>query len=97
MDNLDFFADMDKFMREGDKTIRRIFGKYIKGSFLIEMKYLIARLFPEFLQYYDFQINMEKVMTGGNTAFEYDICRLIIGAHSSNTIFLSSKFKCMHE
>ncbi len=91
MNKLDFFANMDSFMREGDKTIRRIFGKYIKGNFLIEMKYLIVYSFPELLQYYDFQINMEKVMTGGHVAFEYDICKMIIGCHSSNAIFLSEE------
>lgn len=88
MNGLDFFANMDSFMKEGDKAIRRIFGKHIKGNFLVEMKYLVVRMFPECLQYYDFQMNMEKVVTGGHVAFEYDICKMIIGCHSSNTIFL---------
>ncbi len=86
--NIDFFATMDNFMRESDKAIRRIFGKYIKGNFLIEMKYLVVHSFPEWFQYYDLQMNMEKAVSGGNISFDYDICRLIIGCHSSNTIFL---------
>lgn len=90
MNELDF-ATMDNFMKEGDKTLRRIFGRYIKGNFLVEMKYLVFHTFPELIQYYDFQINMEKVMTGGHVAFEYDICKMIIGCHSSNTIFLSDE------
>ena len=75
-------------MRDGDKAIRRIFGKHIKGNFLVEMKYLIIRTHPEVIQYYDFQMNMEKVIAGDTAAFEYDICKMIIGCHSSNTIFL---------
>ena len=88
MDKFDFFGNIEKFMHDGDKAIRRIFIKHIKGNFLIDMKYLIIELFPEALQYYDFQMNMEKVMMGDTNAFEYDICKLIIGCHSSNTIFL---------
>lgn len=97
MNALDFFANMDSFIKEGDKTIRRIFGKYIKGNFLLEMKYLVFHTFPELIQYYDFQMNMEKVITGSYVAFEYDICKMIIGCHSSNTIFLSEDKRIKRE
>lgn len=89
--NLDFFNQMDNFMRESDKALKRIFGKYIKGSFLIEMKYLITHSFPELFQYYDLQMSMEKLVAGDTANLEIDICKLIIGCHSSNIIFLSDE------
>jgi len=86
-----FFTNMEKFMHESDKAFRRIFAKYIKGNFLIEMKHFIINTFPEWFKYYDLQMDMEKAISGGNISFDYDICKLIIGCHSSNTIFLSTE------
>ena len=37
----DFFSAMEKISRENDKALRSLFGKYIKGNFLIEMKHFI--------------------------------------------------------
>lgn len=77
------------FIEESDKALRRIFGKHIKGNFLIEMRHMIVRSFPQILQYYDLRISLDKTLTGSDTNCEFDICRLIVGCHSSNIIFLS--------
>ena len=85
---IDFFSAMEKISRENDKALRSIFGKYIKGNFLIEMKHFIMDNFPEIYNYYDMQMSMEKVVAG-NELMDFDICRMIVGCHSSNIIFLS--------
>ncbi len=77
------------FMKENDKTLRNIFGKYIKGNFLIDVKYLVIQMFPEINKYYNLEINMENMLLGINVGeMEYDLCRTIVGCHSSNSIFL---------
>ena len=43
----DFFSAMEKISRENDKALRSLFGKYIKGNFLIEMKHFIMDNLPE--------------------------------------------------
>ena len=50
---IDFFSAMEKISRENDKALRSIFGKYIKGNFLIEMKHFIMDNLPEIYNYYD--------------------------------------------
>ena len=84
----DFFSAMEKISRENDKALRSLFGKYIKGNFLIEMKHFIMDNLPEIYNYYDMQMSMEKVVAG-NELMDFDICRMIVGCHSSNIIFLS--------
>ena len=44
---IDFFSAMEKISRENDKALRSLFGKYIKGNFLIEMKHFIMDNLPE--------------------------------------------------
>ena len=43
----DFFSAMEKISRENDKALRSLFGKYIKGNFLIEMKHFIMDNLPD--------------------------------------------------
>lgn len=89
MDNqLPFFSQLQDMMQEGDQALKRIFGRYIKGTFLIKMKYLVIQKFPDFFKYYDMRIDMVKLMVG-NELVEFDLCRTIVGCHSSNIIFLN--------
>ena len=89
MDNqLPIFSQLQDMMQEGDQALKRIFGRYIKGTFLIKMKYLVIQKFPDFFKYYDMRIDMVKLMVG-NELFEFDLCRTIVGCHSCNIIFLS--------
>ena len=73
----DFFSAMEKISRENDKALRSLFGKYIKGNFLIEMKHFIMDNLPEIYNYYDMQMSMEKVVAG-NELMDFDICRMIV-------------------
>ncbi len=89
MNGMDFDTTMDNFLKERDKTIRRILGKFIKGNFLIEIEHRVIAQFPNLLRYYDFQMSMEKLVVGSDANYDFDICKLIVGCHGSNTIFLS--------
>ena len=87
----DMFSSVEKFTREHDKMLRNIFGKYIKGTFLIEMKHTIMnKHFDVFTSAYNFNITGEKLVKGVELP-DFDICRLIVGCHCSNTIFLSNE------
>lgn len=78
-------------LHENNKALRKIFGKYIKGNFLIEMLYFVMCSFPELLHYYDLSISTEKIIAGSDNYIDFDICRLIVGCHSANIIFLSDE------
>ena len=82
-------ATMQNFFNETNKALRKFFGKYIKGNFLIEMLYMVERSFPGIYKYYDLQVSMETVLVGSDNRLQFDMCKLIIGCHSSNIIFLS--------
>lgn len=81
-------SQLNNWMQEGDQAIRRIFGRFIKGNFLIKMKYLVIERFPDFYRYYDMSLSMDKIIAG-NELVEFDLCRTIVGCHSSNIIFLN--------
>ena len=83
-----FFSQLNDWVQEGDQALKRIFGRYIKGTFLIKMKYLVTQKFPDFIKYYDWSLSMDKLMAG-NELIEFDLCRTIVGCHSSNIIFLN--------
>ena len=83
-----FFSQLNDWVQEGDQALKRIFGRYIKGTFLIKMKYLVTQKFPDFIKYYDWTLSMDKLMAG-NELVEFDLCRTIVGCHSSNIIFLN--------
>lgn len=84
------FPDMNNFVRENDKALRRIFSGKIKGNFLTEMLHkIVAVLGKDIFKLYDYQITNEKMITTGLEHTEYDICRHIVGIHRSNLIFLN--------
>lgn len=85
---LEFRRAMDNIVKEKDKALRRIFGNYIKGNFLIEMKHYIQRNYIDIYQYYDWDLSAEKFVAGNDNSIDFDLSRAIVGCHSSNVIFL---------
>lgn len=82
---------INKIVHENDKALRNVFGKYIKGNFLIEMKHFIMDNNPDLYNYYDLSMTTEKMVSGSDDFADYDVCRMIVGCHSSNTIFLGEE------
>ena len=89
--SLDNFPDIKELVKKNDKALRNIFGKYIKGNFLIEIRHMIMTSFRGLWQYYDLKISTEGVLTGSDNLLDFDVCRLIVGCHSFNTVFMSDE------
>ncbi|MBD5086410.1 MAG: hypothetical protein HDT32_03520 [Clostridiales bacterium] len=83
-----FQNSMDSFIRENDKSLRRIFSGKIKGNFLTAIKNSVRQMLgPDIFRYYDMQITNEKLVSTGFEEPDFDICHHIVGIHRSNLIF----------
>lgn len=92
------FLDIESFVRENDKALRRLFSGKIKGNFLTEMLHkIVAMLGEDILKCYDHQITNEKMISTGLEHIEYDICRHIVGTHRANLIFLQENERLERE
>ncbi len=93
MDELsNFFNFLSEYNKEEDKALRRVFSGKIKGTFLIEIKTRVLRaLGNDIFKYYDFSLSKEKILTSESENINFDICRHILGLHSSHLIFLTEE------
>lgn len=83
-----FQNSMDSFIRENDKSLRRMFSGKIKGNFLTAIKNSVScMLGPDIFKYYDMQLTDEKLFSTGFEKPDFDICHHIVGIHRSNLIF----------
>lgn len=88
----DLSQPMDDFMKEYDKSLRRIFSGKIKGNFLTEIKIIVQRtLGLDICKYYDFQLTNERIVSNSFERPELDICHHIVGIHRANLIFNSEE------
>ena len=77
---------------ENNKTIKELFKDKINGSFLIKIKSeVLNKMALDLLNYYPFQFDNKKILTGTDETPEYDICRIIVGVHRHHSIFLSEQ------
>ena len=77
---------------ENNKTIRQLFKDKINGSFLIRIKSeVLNKIGPDLFNYYSMNFNNAKIVTGRDETPEYDICRIIVGVHKHNSIFLTKE------
>ena len=77
---------------ENNKTIKELFKDKIKGSFLIKIKSeVLNKIALDLFNYYPFQFDNKKILTGTDETPEYDICRIIVGVHRHHSIFLSEQ------
>lgn len=85
------FPPVERIVEKNDRFLRRIFGKMIKGAFLIKMKYHTLKKHPEIFNYYNLTPGFENFVVGNQDTIEYDVCRMIVGCHSFHTVFLSDE------
>lgn len=77
---------------ENNKTIRKLFKDKINGSFLIRIKSeVLNKIGPNLFNYYSMNFDNAKIVTGRDETPEYDICKIIVGIHKHNSIFLTKE------
>lgn len=77
---------------ENNKTIKELFKDKINGSFLIKIRSeVFNKMALDLFNYYPFQFDNKKILTGTDETPEYDICRIIVGVHRHHSIFLSEQ------
>ena len=87
---VDAIQQMKIFEEQVKNNLKKIFCNEIKPSFLIEVLYKIKTYMGSKLYSFDdISLNSEDFLRGGKGVIEYEICKMIIGIHKSNTIFLS--------
>lgn len=83
----DFFAAIEKDLRETDKRMAKIFSNRIKESFLREMRYKVYQYHPDFLTLFNIRFDMLENITGNqDNQWDYEVMRNIVGIHRFNTI-----------
>ena len=82
----------EKIKDERARVIREVFRNKIKINFLLKVTDIIReRIGVEILKYYDMRFDNTNLISGTVQAPDYDICRMIIGAHRSHSIFLTKE------
>ena len=90
--NVDSMKFAKSFSDENNKTIKELFKDKINGSFLIKIKSeVLNKMALDLVNYYPFQFDNKKILTGTDETPEYDICRIIVGVHRHHSIFLSEQ------
>ena len=81
-----------------NKELKDIFRNEIKGNFLIDIKSRVeAAIGPVILNFYDFDYSEKAVLTGNDSTVQYELCKMIVGVHHSNTVFLSEAERSQKE
>lgn len=89
-----FLQITERIQRQNNRTLKELFKDDIRGSFLIDIKYRVLNAIGQtILSLYDFNFSEERMVTPGDSAPEYDICKHIVGVHRANTIFLTAEEK----
>ncbi len=83
---------IDNVKRIFNNGLRNIFGKEIKGNFLVKILYKVLESFKqgEINKYYPYSYSIENEIAGDSDTFAFDICKHIIGCHQSNMIFVDN-------
>jgi len=102
MDNMLDPRAIDNLVKETTKantdSLRRIFDSKIKQSFLIEMLHRVEKTMGmDLFKYFDISFNNDLMVTGNSATIEYDICRMIVGIHRSNSIFIDDPYRTANE
>ena len=92
------FSQSDKILQEQiDKTLRSFFKEKIKQNFLIRMKYKVLDLLGNKADTYFTSRLAPEDFAMNEFLIEYEICKLIVGVHRSNLIFLTDSEKVEKE
>lgn len=80
------------YQKTADKILKELFKDKINSSFLIKIKSeVFNKIAPDLFNYYSINFDNAKIVTGRDETPEYDICRIIVGVHKHNSIFLTKE------
>ncbi|MDE7405245.1 MAG: hypothetical protein K2M89_00015 [Clostridiales bacterium] len=80
-----------------DEYLRSLFAKSIKQSFLIRMKYKALELLGDKVNTFFTAQRVPEDLALNEFFIEYEICKLIVGVHRSNIVFLTDDEKAKKE
>lgn len=84
------YLNFKDYEKDQDLALRNIFKQEIKPNFLIKIYHKVKdTLGLDLTRYYPLTLTMENTISGNSNIAEYDICKIIIGIHKSNMIFIS--------
>lgn len=93
------FQGSKELQKDTKLALRNLFKKEINPSFLIKIYYRVKEeLKNDLYKYYKLPtFSVENALSGDNDNIDYDICRIIIGIHKSNIIFLDESERKKNE
>lgn len=94
--------EIEKFNRETNEALGRIFSGKIKKSFLLKIKEKVKVVLynnDDISKYFDFNFSAEKLVSGNldSSTIDYEICKYIVGCHRANMIFVSNELRVNQE
>lgn len=88
------YLDFKQYEKDQDLALRNLFKNEIKSNFLIKIYHQVKDTIGEDIyKYYPLTLTMENAISRSYDVAEYDICKMIIGIHKSNTIFVGENEK----
>ena len=95
---LELIQSLEKHNKNRNSKFKELFREEINGPFLIGIKgRVLDNLSEEVLKLYDFVFTEEKLWTGADNTVDYEICKMIIGVHHANNLFVSPEEKAERE
>jgi len=80
--------ELNEFLKQRENALKRIFNKRIKQSFLIEILHRVEEKWDIISSYFNMNFDNISMISGTGDYIHYEICRMIVGIHRSNCIFL---------
>lgn len=83
------YENIDNFNINCDIALRNIFKHEIKENFLIKIYHKVFHILGhEIINYYPLDWSLENSITGDSNGSVFDVCKIIVGLHKSNMIFI---------
>ncbi len=83
------YNNINQLNKDYDRALRNVFRNEIKGNFLIKIYHnVLDKISHELNKYYPINCSLESSIVGCADMFQYDICKMIVGLHKSNMIFV---------
>lgn len=95
-----FLQSFEETQKQFDKALCHLFAGKIKANVLLDIKRRVQILLGDDIKkYFDFNLSAEKIVAGMDDAatIDYEICRYIVGVHTSNLVFLSDSERVAKE